>query len=394
MPTRSRNAAVITGLGAVCAAGWGADALEAALLDGVPRIGPVPDFDASRTTSALAARVPAQGRERRDPRGRAWGFLLHASLEALESSGLGREGFARPSSRVVMGTTLGGMDILKDLMRDGDDPRSAFVLPYHAGADALADLLSAGDASTLSGACASALLAVGHGARLVEAGRARCVLAGGFDAHCEFVHAGFSSLLALDPEACRPFDRDRKGLVLGEGAGVVLIEAKEDALEAGRVPLAEILGFACFGDANHITGPHPDGDGLLRTLEAAWAQTDLDKDAIGAIHAHGTATLYNDRMEGIALKRFLGDRLASVPVTAAKGVIGHALGAAGGLETVASVAMLRAGFVPRAAGFSTPDPECVVVPATKTLHRPLEVVVKSAAGFGGQNAALVLGRTA
>jgi 3-oxoacyl-[acyl-carrier-protein] synthase II len=237
-------------------------------------------------------------------------------------------------------------------------------------------------------------MSLGWAARLIEEGRAEAVLAGGYDPFCEFVHAGFSSLLALDGDTLRPFDRDRKGLVIGEGAGVLLVESRAKVLAEGRTMRAEILGSAALGDANHITGPHPQGDGLLRTLEAAWKACGLPKSAVDAVHAHGTGTLYNDRMEGIALRRFLGGRWGEVPVTASKGVIGHTLGAAGGLETVIAVKMLEEGILPPTVNFRNPDPEVGSDPVRATTRRDLEIVVKTSAGFGGQNAALVLGRSA
>ncbi len=381
---------VITGIGAVSAAGLGADALEQALLDAHPLFGDVRFFDPSPYPAKRAALCPPEIDRKTDARGRGWRFLLHASLEALASAGLARDRFHGPDTAVILGTTLGGMEILPELIAQPGDPRAAFILPYHAASDALGDLLSASDASTISGACASSLMAVGEAAARIRAGACTRVLAGGFDAFCEFVHAGFCSLLALDPDTLRPFDVRRRGLLIGEGAGMVLVEDRERAEAEGRTALAGIAGYAAFSDANHITGPHPDGDGLFRTLEAAWEETGLTKGAIDAVHAHGTGTIYNDRMEGIALERFLEG--AEVPVTASKGVIGHTLGAAGGLETVACVQMLRDGFVPPAGGFEGPDPECRIRPVTGVRRGAVKVVVKSAAGFGGQNAALVLKR--
>ncbi|MHC4597637.1 MAG: beta-ketoacyl-[acyl-carrier-protein] synthase family protein [Planctomycetota bacterium] len=384
--------AVITGIGAVSAAGYGVEPLFNTLLDGRSCIGPIRDFDTSPYPAKKAARVPSGVED--DPGGRSLEFLIRAAEEALTSGGVDREAFQGPGTAVVMGTTLGGMDRLADLLDRPEDPRVAAALPYHAGADRLADRFGAGDASTLSGACASSLMSVGWAARLVRAGRFRSVLAGGYDPFCEFVHAGFSSLLALDGDTLRPFDRDRKGLVIGEGAGVVLVEERGKVLAEGRTPRAEILGAASLGDANHITGPHPEGDGLLRTLEEAWKESGLPLSAVDAIHAHGTGTLYNDRMEGIALRRFLGTRWGEVPVTASKGVIGHTLGAAGALETVIVVEMLREGVLPPTVNFRTLDPEVGIDPVRETTPRTLGVVVKTSAGFGGQNAVLVLGKAA
>ena len=383
--------AVITGAGAVCAAGTGAGRLRDALLAGRSLLGPLRLFDPSPYPCRIAASVPPESEDPGETRGRGFVFLLQASREALGQAGLGARGLAGPDTAVVLGTTLGGMDLLPSFLADPGDLRRACALPYHAGADALADGLGAGDASTVSGACASSLMAIGNAARMVRTGERRSVLAGGFDALCEFVHAGFSSLLALDPDGLKPFDARRKGLVLGEGAAAVVVEDLESARMRGAEPLAEILGFATASDANHITGPHPRGDGLLRAIRGAWAETGLTAGALDAVHAHGTGTPFNDRMEGIALRRFLGDRAAEMPVTASKGTIGHTLGAAGALETVACLWMLRDGVVPPCANFVEFDPECGIRPVTAPLRKEVRVILKTAAGFGGQNAALVLG---
>jgi 3-oxoacyl-[acyl-carrier-protein] synthase II len=383
--------AVVTGAGAVCAAGAGCRRLRDALLRGRSLLGPLALFDPAPYACRIAARVPPDAEGPAGARGRGSGFLFRAADEALAAARLGTRGLAGPDTAVVLGTTLGGMDLLPARLAAPPGSRAAPALPYHAAADALADRLGAGDASTISGACASGLMAIGTAARSVASGERRAVLAGGFDALCEFVHAGFSSLLALDPAGLRPFDARRKGLVLGEGAAAVIVEDLDSARARGAEPLAEILGFATASDANHITGPHPQGDGLLRAIRAAWEGTGLGLDALDAVHAHGTGTPFNDRMEGIALRRFLGERATEVPLTASKGAIGHTLGAAGALETVACLWILRDGVIPPAAGFEQFDPECGIRPLTEALRKPVRVILKTAAGFGGQNAALVLG---
>jgi 3-oxoacyl-(acyl-carrier-protein) synthase len=317
-----------------------------------------------------------------------------AAMEALESSGPRVEGFGGHGSGVILGTTLGGMDILPGLLSKKNAPPDPSNLPYHAVADSLADQLGCEDGSTVSGACASSLMAIGWAAQLVKAGRFQRVLAGGFDGFCEFVHSGFSSLLALDPETVRPFDRERRGLVIGEGAGAVIVEEADHVRAGGRKPLAEIIGYAALSDANHITGPHPQAEGLWRTLESAWKQTGLKKERLDAVHAHGTGTLYNDRMEGIALRRFLGGDAERVRVTASKGAIGHTLGAAGALETVIAVEMLSRDIVLPTVNFSCFDPEVGIRPHTDIRPTRLDIVIKSAAGFGGQNAVLVLKKPA
>lgn len=382
--------AVITGMGAVSAAGRGADTLWDALVAGEPCYRPIELFDPSPYPCQLAGAVPDGLFDPHDPRGRARPFLEAAAREALERAGMDGGELAGPDTAVLLGTTLGGMDLLGPFMKGAADREAPRALVYHDAAEALCDTYCAGDASTVSGACASSLMAIGLAARKIEEGSCRAVLAGGFDPFCEFVHAGFSSLRALDPDGLHPFDANRKGLVLGEGAAVLVVEEASAALAAGRKPLARIAGFATASDANHITGPHPHGDGLLQAMENATRSCGFSAADVDMVHAHGTGTIYNDRMEAIAVRRFLGDRVGNVPVTGSKGVTGHTVGAAGALEAVACVQALLRGQIPPTVGFETMDDECGLSPVMETMTRDLSVILKTAAGFGGQNAALVL----
>jgi len=284
------------------------------------------------------------------------------------------------------------MSFLDAALSPVEDHERLGKIPYHSLTDRVAARLPLTlPPATVSGACASSLIAVGLGYLWVRTDRADAVVVGGYDVFNEFVHAGFASLGALTSDTVRPFDSRRSGIVLGEGAAVLIVEEEGAALQAGRRPLARISGFACSSDANHITGPHPDGDGLLWAVARAAAQAQAGPEDFQYVLAHGTGTVYNDRMESIALSRFFKDRLP--PVSSIKGAMGHTLGAAGALETVAAVRALLASVAPPTLHYTKADPECVPDPvANQARDLPMVRVLKTASGFGGQNAALVLQR--
>lgn len=381
MSASDARTVVVTSVAAVSPAGRGADALWAALDRGEDLLRPIDRFDPSPYECRLAATVPdAQGDD-------AEPFLRQALDELRRGAG------SLPEQRVglALGTTLGGMSLLRHALQPRDPasrPRLPSV-PYHGLTDRLARDLGLGlPAATVSGACASSLIALGLAFLWIRSGRADAAIAGGYDRFGEFVHAGFAALHALTADTVRPFDLGRSGIVLGEGAGLLLLEEERAALRAGREPLARLLGFACTSDANHITGPHPRGDGLLRAVQQAAALAGAPPDAFDYVMAHGTGTVYNDRMESIALRRFFP--AGAPPLSSIKSMIGHALGAAGALECVAALRAMEAGRVPPTIHFAEPDPECDVDPVPNA-SRPLDVrtVLKTASGFGGQNAALV-----
>ncbi len=381
MPGNMAREVVVTAMGAVSPAGTGVEALWKSLAEGRDLIRPIRVFDADRYECRNAALVP--DRDESGPRG----FLDRALAEALRDSPF------RKTRRtgLSLGTTLGGAAFIGPAC-DGTDPlrRTAADVPYHALTDACArELGVALPPATLSGACASSLIAIGLGFLWIRSGKADAVLAGGYDFFCEFVHSGFSSLKALTPGKVRPFDLNRNGIVLGEGAGLLLLEEETAAIEAGRRPLARITGFSCVSDGNHITGPHPNGEGLYRSILKASAMASACPGDFDFVLAHGTATVYNDRMESIALNRFFGAGVP--PASSIKSMIGHTLGASGALETVASVMAIRDGIAPPTINFSDADPECVLDPVPNEPRRmSIGRVLKTSSGFGGQNCAIVI----
>jgi 3-oxoacyl-[acyl-carrier-protein] synthase II len=290
---------------------------------------------------------------------------------------------------VVVGTALGAVEEGERAVGGVGRPVHPAGALYDAPAAALARHLGArGPTLTVSTACASSATALGIGADLLRDHRADLVVAGGFDILCRFVMRGFDALRSLTRDRVRPFDRRRSGLLLGEGAGLVMM-AREG--EVGGVPLGRLLGHCSASDGSHIAAPDPEGRGLEFALRGAMAEAGVDARDVDLVSAHGTGTVLNDRIETAVLRRVLGPRALEVPVNSIKGAFGHTMGAAAVLEAIMCLMASRHGVVPPTAGLEEVDPACGLdhVPGMARPWRP-RVSVSTSLGFGGCNAALVL----
>ncbi|MFH0985033.1 MAG: beta-ketoacyl synthase N-terminal-like domain-containing protein [Candidatus Omnitrophota bacterium] len=245
-----------------------------------------------------------------------------------------------------------------------------------------------GEGMIVSAACSSASVAIAQGAARIRSGKEECVLIVACDCVSEFVFAGFSSLMALDPESARPFDTSREGLSLGEGAGFILLMSQRRAEKEGRTILGEIVGWAVAGDANHMTGPVRDGSGLRRAIQEALAVAGVSRTEVGCISGHGTGTLYNDSMEMKAYQSVFTDH--SVPLYSIKGAVGHTMGAAGLIETIVALQVLRERMIPPTVGTRNVDPEAEGWVSLEKRALKKNVVLVNNSGFGGINAALIL----
>jgi len=398
-----RQRVVVTGVGAVSAAGLGATAFWRAAVRGRAGLAPATRFDLGEFGAPRIGEVPAdvysalmEATGAVEP---AAAFALAAAEEALSHAGLDASSLPAASG-AVLGTCLGGALAAFDAIRRLDethDPLAVSTLvragALSAPAHALAQRFSlAGPVLAVSSACASGTAAIGLATQCIRRGEADLVLAGGVDALSRFVVAGFWLLRALASQEVRPFDRRRDGLALGEGAGVVVLEERERALRRGATPLAEVLGFGSSGDAHHMTGPSPEGDGVVRAAHAALRDAATGSDAVEFINAHGTGTPFNDRMESIAIKRVFGARARRIPVDSVKPIVGHTLGAAGALEAIVCVGAIREGIVPPTVNYAEPDPECDLdyVPGEARALQVRRALSLSSA-FAGSNAALLLG---
>jgi 3-oxoacyl-[acyl-carrier-protein] synthase II len=251
-----------------------------------------------------------------------------------------------------------------------------------------------GPRETVSTACSSSALAIAMAGDAIRRGDTQVAIALGTDGLCRLTYAGFDALQALDPEPCRPFDAERRGLSLGEGAGALVLESVDHARARGVRPRALLLGHATTSDAHHVTAPHPEGAGARAALDDALAAADVRPALVDYVNAHGSGTRQNDAVEVGVLRAVFGERLVQIPVSSSKSQLGHCLGAAGALEAVVTVLALDEGIVPATVTLGRPDPEWAdldLVPRAGRRAR-LDVAVTSSYGFGGHNVSLVLGR--
>jgi len=319
-------------------------------------------------------------------RSRAAALLVAA---AADLGGRARLDAAPERIAVIAGTALGGVEELEHALAGDGGARRALDALYDSPAHALAAWLGArGPVLTVSSACASGAIALGLGADLLREGAADLVVAGGYDILCRFVMRGFDALRSLARERVRPFDRRRTGLLLGEGAGLVLLARERDA----RGPrLGRLLGHGSASDASHIAAPDAQGRGLEAAIRTALAAGDVDVADLDFVSAHGTGTVLNDRIETAVLRRVLGARAGAVPVNSIKGALGHTMGAAATLEAIMCLLAARDGWIPPTVGYEEPDPACDLdyVAGVCRAARPRRMLSTSL-GFGGCNAALVL----
>jgi 3-oxoacyl-[acyl-carrier-protein] synthase II len=331
--------------------------------------------------------------------GRAAKMLLHAAHEACTQANWQRAGGEIP---IVLGTTSAGMTLGEDYYRQAvagtdRDRQAARVVHYQAQRQAL-DLVDAfgfhGPVTIIANACASGANAIGHAFELIQSGRATRVLAGGYDALSHLVYAGFDSLKALSLTTCRPFEANRDGLALGEGAGVVCLESMESAQSRGATVLGEIAGYGSATDVHHLTQPQPEGDAAVESMTQACRQAGVNPFQIGYINAHGTGTPANDVAEAQAINRWAGPAVADMTVSSTKASVGHLLGAAGAVEAIVCLMALHGQWRPPEIGLGILDPAIRFRVVQVTESAAFDYALTNSFGFGGANASLVLRRPA
>jgi 3-oxoacyl-[acyl-carrier-protein] synthase II len=386
----------ITGVGSINALGTGVEAFAHGLREGRCGIGALTVFPSDGFRTALAAEV----RDLRAPsavartlvRGVARTGLL-ALTAAAEAWRMARLDGGEQVG-VLLGTTTGGMAIGEEAYRKRarSGLRDWLQTPISATTDLVARAVdSRGPRLTISTACSSGANALGIGADWIRAGRVAAVLCGGVDSLCQMAYSGFNALQALDRGPCRPFDRRRAGITLGEGAALFVLERWEAAEDRGATILGEFVSYGTSADAHHVTQPRPDGAGAALAMQRALAEGGLDATAIDYVNAHGTGTPQNDAAETRAIKQVLGAHAYRIPVSSTKSQVGHCLGAAGAIEALAALLALRDGVVPPTATLEEPDPECDLdyVPLN-SRRAALRTVLSNSYGFGGNNTSLIL----
>jgi len=409
-----RKRVVVTGLGAVTPLGNTAREFWENALAGKSGAGPITRFDASRHDVRFACEVkdfdPSTIGDRKEVRkmDRFTQFGLAAALEAVQDAGLSVSGNAAERVGVLVGSGIGGIETLEQqkqvLLEKGPGRVSPFFIPMmivNMATGMISMRLGAkGPSNATVTACASGANAIGDALRILRYGDADVMIAGGAEAPISpLAVGGFASMKALssrndDPAgASRPFDADRDGFVIGEGAGVVVLEELSHALARGARIYCELSGYGYTADAHHITAPAPDGEGAARSMRAALADAGLAPADVAYLNAHGTSTPLNDRFETTAVKSALGGHATRVAVSSTKSMTGHLLGAAGGIEFVILALAHRDGRIPPTINYRTPDPDCDLDYVPNTA-RDVEVgaALSNSLGFGGHNVTLATRR--
>jgi 3-oxoacyl-[acyl-carrier-protein] synthase II len=405
---------VITGMGVISPLGEDVEEFWTRLTAGESGIGPVTRFPIAEYDTRIAGELKDfradRYMDRKDAR-RADLFVQYAiagTTKAVAQAGIANGNVDPTRYGVVVGSGIGGIatfeDQHKNLLEKGPSRVSPFFIPMMIS-DMASGMVSIqfgakGPNYCTVSACSSGAHAVGDAFRIIQNNEADVMITGGTEAPITPVaFAGFCSMKAMstrndDPvRASRPFDSERDGFVMGEGAGILVLEELEHAKRRGATILAEVIGYGATGDAHHMTAPAPEGEGAARAMRAAICDSGLALESIGYLNAHGTSTPLNDKFETQAIKSVFGDHAKEVPISSTKSMTGHLLGAAGGLETIICVLALQRQTLPPTINYENPDPDCDLDYVPNTA-RPVELqaALSNSLGFGGHNVTLALSR--
>jgi len=402
--TKSRRV-VVTGLGAVTPQGVGLDAYWNGVRDGVVAIRKVQHLSMDGIRTELGGEVQDEFAPEHDYlqpdgfRDRAIDFTMRAAEEAMERCGVGVGPVPSERWGVVLGTCNAGLLAGEEWYArrkrgEQPDPRLVLLVEPQAFSEALASAFQLkGPVLSVDTACAASANAIGYAAELIRDGHADAMLTGGADAFSDILVAGFNSLESLSPEPAAPYSFDRKGLSLGEGAGVLVLMDAEVAAEHGAPVLAEIVGYGLSADGYHPTAPHPEGRGASRAIQTALRQAGVQPSEVDYVNSHGTGTAKNDTAETAATKVGLGDAAYQVAVSSTKSMIGHLLGGAGAAEAIVTVKAIEDQIAPPTANFTEADPECDLdyVP-NEAREMPIDIALSNNFAFGGANASVLFAR--
>jgi nodulation protein E len=400
------NRVAVTGIGAICALGRNADEFTRALYQGSCGIGPIQSADCSSLRFRNGAEVagydhrPYFDDKRADFMDRFAQFAVIAAREAVSDAGIQWTRELRESCNIITGSCVGGQSTedagFHNVYRMGQNRVHPLTIPKtmaNAGASHISmEFGVTGPSYTISTACSSGSHAIGQAFWMVRSGMAPLAITGGSEAPFSFgILKAWEALRVVSPETCRPFSKDRNGMVLGEGAAMLVLEPLDAARARGARIHAEIVGFGMSSDACHIT--QPSADGAARAMRAAVCDAHLMPEAIHYINAHGTGTQANDLTETLAIRSVFGSHAERLAVSSTKSMHGHALGAAGALEAMAAILALRDGFLPPTVNYSEPDPECDldIVPNSSRPSQA-EYALSNSFAFGGLNAVLAFRR--
>lgn len=404
---------VITGMGAITPIGNDVESFWSSLLEGKNGIDTITCFDVSNYKATLAAEVKDFNVEdyldKKEARrsDRFCHFALAASKQALKNSGLDTEKIDLNRAGVIIGSGIGGINTLCNehtkLIEKGPDRVSPFLIPMMisnmaAGAVSIATGFKGINSCTVT-ACAAGSHAIGEAFHAIKAGYIDYALTGGTEAPISPISiAGFSNMTALSTatnkdEASLPFDIRRNGFVMGEGAGILLLESYESALQRGANIIAEIVGFGATGDAYHITSPDPQGNGAARAMKNAIDEAGIKPSQVAYINAHGTGTPLNDKYETIAIKTTFGQYAYKLAVSSTKSMTGHLLGAAGAIEAIICALVVKNDIVPPTINLLQQDPECDLDCVPNTVRKmSVDYALSNSLGFGGHNASILIAK--
>lgn len=400
---------VITALGIITSTGETVDGFEQGLFGGKCGIGPVSLFDTQGFPTRIAGQVKHPNLKslfmpREIKRASRCDLLgLIAAKEAFSTAGNLREYYRPEDIGIMLGGGAGGMLSWEQYRRSAwrRDKRINASPVLAASPGTLSDLIGnffhlTGIRSTVTTACSSSATAIGYGFDLIRSGSQKVIVSGGSESLSELTFAGFNALKVTDPQCCRPFDKHRQGLSLGEGACILILEEYRHARERGAAIWAEVMGYAINSDAFHLTSPDPSARGVSKVMARALENAGITLNQVDYINAHGTATKINDKMETKAIKTVFGKKIAkSLAVSSTKSMVGHCLGASGAVEAAATILALKKQVAPPTIHYETPDPECDL-DCVPNQARPMEIriAMSNSFAFGGNNTSIVLGRAA
>ena len=402
---------VVTGLGCITPVGHGKEAFWKAITEGQSGVGEITKFDAAEYPTKIAAEVKDFSVEEYIEKKEAKKMDLFVQYAvagaklAMEDSKIDTEKIDHEDFGVVLGSGIGGIATFEDqhkkMLEKGPRRISPFFIPMMivnmASGQVSMSLGAKGPNTTVVTACASATNAIGEAYKIIERGDAKLMITGGTEASITPVSiGGFCSMKAMstaneEPQkASRPFDKNRDGFVMGEGSGILLLEELDHALERGAEIYGEVVGYGMSADAYHITAPAPEGEGGKRAMLKALGDRDTPMESIDYINAHGTSTPYNDQFETMAIKSVFKDHAKNLSISSTKSMTGHLLGAAGGIEAIASVLAIKHGIVPPTINYETPDEECDLdYTPNQAKERTVNYALSNSLGFGGHNATIV-----
>lgn len=402
---------VVTGLGCITPVGHGKEAFWKSLTEGRSGVGEITKFDAGEYPTRIAAEVkdfkPEEYMEKKEAKKMDL-FVQYAvagAKLAMEDSKIDVKKVDHENFGVVLGSGIGGIATFeeqhKKMLDKGPRRISPFFIPMMivnmASGQVSMSLGAKGPNTTVVTACASATNAIGEAFKIIERGDANLMITGGTEASITPISiGGFCSMKAMstaneEPEkASRPFDKKRDGFVMGEGSGILLLEELEHALERGAEIYGEVVGYGMSADAYHITAPAPEGEGGKRAMEKALSDAEISPEAIDYINAHGTSTPFNDQFETMAIKSVFKDHADTVAISSTKSMTGHLLGAAGGIEAIASLMAIKHSVVPPTINYEHPDPDCDLdYTPNNAQERSVNYALSNSLGFGGHNATII-----